>query len=109
MRESRTPKKRQGAKGISPNFKGNNRVKLMMKNRDDVYHLIHQLEYLLLIEGYNKNELATIFDTSVDEINHFMFEPEKANIHQAWCNELRFLYEMNHKANNQKQKMTLHT
>jgi len=67
--------------------------------KQDVYTLICQLEHLLLIEGYHKNELANLVHTTVMELDKLMHSPEKTDISQNWCQEINFLYEMNHKFN----------
>ena len=66
------------------------------KHRQAIQQVTHQLESLLHIDGYRKNQLANVVQTSVDEINRFLQDPNNANPNQAWCLEVQWLYELHH-------------
>ena len=63
---------------------------------EENHMLVHQLEYLLLIDGYYKAELANLIGTTIDKIESFMSIPHKASPLERWCQEVHWLYESHH-------------
>lgn len=64
---------------------------------EETHKIIHNLETLLLTDGYYKKQLANLVGTTADKIEAFMSTPMEANPHEDWCHEVNWLYELHHK------------
>lgn len=72
-------------------------LSINQKCQQETQLLHHQLETLLLFDGYQKKQLANVVQTSVDNINKFLLDPTNANPYQSWCFEVSWLYDLLHK------------